>query len=850
MNAEEGKEAKQSEPREEDEAIDVIALVKEQYAWFKAHKMLLVILALVLVSSFGFFIRTQNTHRLGENMLALDPWVFYRYAQDIVETGSVVANDTMRYYPDGYDTSRESTIVSYLPAYAYKLLSPLAPSLTLARVMQYYPPVATVVTLIFLFMLGMVFFNWKVGLFASSVIAVAPGFLFRTIAGFADKDALSMTFLVMSIAFYMAALKEGRKKWFYAHAVLAGISIALLGMTWGGYLFAAYSIVALNLFKVFTSTVRKKDIILQIIWIAALTLSDVFTNRYAIFKELPYELALLALVASLIEFYAWPHLQKRVNLKTIPTGVISLLFAIIIGTSAGMVLLGPNHIATMGLSIVTRLGDPLGGGEAMGQSVSENQQPFFDPDWRGNVGYLFYLAFFGAIILFYEIVQKVKAGKSLFKYYTTAAFTLFLGIIIFSRYKAGNALTLLLGNIFLYSITLFGAFFAVAIFFVLKKKGIGAFKDIPAHYVLLLFWFLLHTLGARGAVRLFFPFLLPAAIIGAYSVVRVSEAILKRFKDPLYAYIPYILIIIVLGVFVNQSWASSALYGPSVGGEWKQGFDWIAQNTPEDAVFVHWWDYGYWIQSLGNRTTVTDGGNAYPYRNFLMGRHLFGGYSLQEVYDQLVNFSSPDYFYVVSDDIGKFYQMARIGERNTYYSYALYDQQVQNTLGNVNATEYPNIIVFKPTNNAIPIERDFTIDNRIYAMGQTYVTGIILPINEAGSVGQPLVILQNAQYGQEIRYPQGYCAPNSGCTDIANGVVPGYVDLIQRGLIWIPEKAKDMFMTQAYLLNREIPGFEVVFETASSPYDMQTILGSQQNVRIYKINYTAMEEAIAQGVVW
>ena len=34
--------------------------------------------------------------------------------------------------------------------------------------------------------------------------------------------------------------------------------------------------------------------------------------------------------------------------------------------------------------------------------------------------------------------------------------------------------------------------------------------------------------------------------------------------------------------------------------------EWIKNNTPEDAVVASWWDYGYWIQTLGDRTTLID----------------------------------------------------------------------------------------------------------------------------------------------------------------------------------------------------------------------------------------------------
>jgi dolichyl-diphosphooligosaccharide--protein glycosyltransferase len=40
--------------------------------------------------------------------------------------------------------------------------------------------------------------------------------------------------------------------------------------------------------------------------------------------------------------------------------------------------------------------------------------------------------------------------------------------------------------------------------------------------------------------------------------------------------------------------------------DWADATHWIKNNTPTDAVIFSWWDYGYWIQTLGERTTLAD----------------------------------------------------------------------------------------------------------------------------------------------------------------------------------------------------------------------------------------------------
>jgi dolichyl-diphosphooligosaccharide--protein glycosyltransferase len=40
--------------------------------------------------------------------------------------------------------------------------------------------------------------------------------------------------------------------------------------------------------------------------------------------------------------------------------------------------------------------------------------------------------------------------------------------------------------------------------------------------------------------------------------------------------------------------------------DWFEALNWINSNTPTNAVIISWWDYGYWINVMGNRTVVAD----------------------------------------------------------------------------------------------------------------------------------------------------------------------------------------------------------------------------------------------------
>jgi dolichyl-diphosphooligosaccharide--protein glycosyltransferase len=67
---------------------------------------------------------------------------------------------------------------------------------------------------------------------------------------------------------------------------------------------------------------------------------------------------------------------------------------------------------------------------------------------------------------------------------------------------------------------------------------------------------------------------------------------------------------------INSNWLSSADVPPSIanGGtgyrfktdDWINALEWISKDTPKNAVIAAWWDYGYWITTMGNRTSLAD----------------------------------------------------------------------------------------------------------------------------------------------------------------------------------------------------------------------------------------------------
>lgn len=58
--------------------------------------------------------------------------------------------------------------------------------------------------------------------------------------------------------------------------------------------------------------------------------------------------------------------------------------------------------------------------------------------------------------------------------------------------------------------------------------------------------------------------------------------------------------------------------------DYREAYFWVRDKTPEDARIMSWWDYGYQITGIGNRTTIADG-NTWNHEHIaLLGRILTG----------------------------------------------------------------------------------------------------------------------------------------------------------------------------------------------------------------------------------
>lgn len=101
--------------------------------------------------------------------------------------------------------------------------------------------------------------------------------------------------------------------------------------------------------------------------------------------------------------------------------------------------------------------------------------------------------------------------------------------------------------------------------------------------------------------------------------------------------------------------------------DYREAYYWLRKNTPEDARIMSWWDYGYQIAGMGNKTTLVDNNTWNNSHIALVGKAMSSNES--EAF-KIMQSLDVDYVLVIfggligysGDDINKFLWMVRIAE--------------------------------------------------------------------------------------------------------------------------------------------------------------------------------------------
>ena len=310
----------------------------------------------------------------------------------------------------------------------------------------------------------------------------------------------------------------------------------------------------------------------------------------------------------------------------------------------------------------------------VGLTVAENRVPYF-LEILQNFGYLLWIFIVGTIAIFYNAIKKFTLKN---KIILNGFFILFIIGFIFSKYSPTSILD---GESFFSKLIYLGSLliFTLILLYIISKahikkdeKTLQDFREIDFSYILLLVFAFWAIISMRGAIRLLFIISPIVPLISGFLFVRILDYWDKNKQDSskkITAFIILSILTIIMAItFVTYSVQTTYEAKGTVPGiyeqQWQQAMAWVRENTPVNSIFVHWWDYGYWVQTIGQRPTVTDGGHFIGY-----WPHLIGRYVLTTPYPEaalsFMKTHDVSYLLIDSTDIGKYGAYSSIGSDAT-----------------------------------------------------------------------------------------------------------------------------------------------------------------------------------------
>mgnify|MGYP000305147200 CR=1 FL=1 len=839
---EEVREIKKREIKEEKTKVEIEEKKKKFDFNEKFNKIFpfIIIILLLAIVGLSVYLRTQNIPYLkdvttGHYTLGpdLDPFLYLRHAREIVQ-GNLQEPDMMRAAPLGSNNYAKTNLMPWAIVFIYKILDiffdyPKA-SIEFAAIIA--PVIFFSLTLIVFFLF--VFIALKsittknksaiAALIATAFYAIIPTMLHRTTAGIPEIESLGMLWFWLAFLFFILAWQNFRiKKIIYA--ILSGIFTGLMIWTWGGfrYIFMTFGLASFLAFLF--EKEKKKNLIIFASWfIPALIFSIAKIGIKLTLLSLTDTGFASALFILFIFDYFTLKLKPREKIKQkikLPDSLISLIIVAFLGILA-LLIFNPNFLLNIFSKIVEGLVYPFGRGR-IGLTVAENKAPYFIEVFA-SFSWLFWLFFFGTIALFYEATKHFEKKQ---KYLLNAFFVIFLITFIFSRISPTSLLD---GENFISKFLYFSGLiiFAIVLLFIYVKgyrqrdsKTIEDFQSIEFFYLLLLAFTFWMIVSMRGAIRLFF-IISPAIIINSVFLF-IKSIDYTKAKDELAKLGSWVVICLIVIAFIfnfitfTKATALEARYtipGPYYQ-QWQKAMAWVRENTAKDAIFAHWWDYGYWIQTIGERPTILDGGHAMHggFWNYFMGRHVLTGQNEIEALEFLYVHNA-SYLLIDSTDIGKYPAYSSIGcdasgkDRISWISIFVLDERQTQELRN--ETKYVYV-------GGTLVDEDVVWNNIILPQQRAGIGAFIMTVDQERIKSVEAIFVYR---DQQIKIPLRYVYINDRLVEIGNEtslnatlyIIPR---LTQQGInkigaaLYLSPRLMRSQMVKLYLLN-QTEHFELV----------------------------------------
>ena len=518
---------------------------------------LVIIGVLILAFSTSFLIRSQSS-QFGYELNEFDPFFNFRATEYIIENGFseyLQWNDDKSWYPHGRDVSSNSQIMLHVTAaITYQIFGG---NLSLYDFTIIFPAIIGSLTVVVIFLLVRLFAGTYAGLFASMLFAISLPIIMRGSLGWFKSEPLGIFYGLLGLYLFLSAINSSNKKIIFSKIIFGAIILSFAMASWGGNQFF---IIPLGLFILVLPFFKKDHKIL--LW------------------SVPLFVTIFLLISSIFE-------------RPGPSFVYGL---------AGLSLIIPTMFLISSIFI---------------QKISKNELKL-----RNSLILLISIIIIGSFLLILNNESNTLPLPS-FRYLN--AINPFLTTTDpLTDSVAEHATTTLHQSFFFHSILMI--FSGLCVWLILSKKSSETIikNEFKAFIIII---------GITGVyVSSVFIRLEVFASISLIILTSVGLSILTReiFKINLSKkrsyFIKICFVLIILSLFIiplcfpTGNWITSANFPATIlnggtfnppGNDWIETLEWIKINTPENAVVAAWWDYGYWIQTLGERATLADNSTLY-----------------------------------------------------------------------------------------------------------------------------------------------------------------------------------------------------------------------------------------------
>jgi len=513
-------------------------------------RSLLIIGILVLCFSLTFIIRLQPLE-YGFELAEFDPFFNYRATEFIVENGLPAYlewHDDLSWHPYGRDVSATSQVM--LHTTAATLYQIFGTGSSLYDFAIWFPVVIGSLTTVVIFAMVRTIGGTTAGLFASLFFAISPIFILRGSIGWFKSEPLGLFYGLLAVYLLLSGLKSDKGKISVAKIAGAGILLAFGIASWGGIQFFILPIGILFLALPFLRKDNKFIILTSIIFTSVfLLVTGSFEKTGIAFISGLNGFFLIGctafLVACIMVRRIFTKSQLRISLALLGGSIIS-----------GIVIISSGVIGLPSFRYLNAANPLLITTDMLNDSVSEHATTSLDISFY-FFSILIVFAGIGAWLLFQKKVNhslKIKGEM--------VAFALIIGLV--GVYFSSAFVRLeVFGSISLIILASIGVSILISKILEVQQKPTSAVIKISFLTVIV--------------ILLMVPMVYPERLNWSNNNAGLPISLLH----------------------------SGSKYDISTN-DWPDAMQWVKENTPKDAVIAAWWDYGYWISTLGERKTLAD----------------------------------------------------------------------------------------------------------------------------------------------------------------------------------------------------------------------------------------------------